>query len=57
MGLWDKLKGEIIDIIDWTDSTNDTIIEDNLYNSQLSMFLKNKMDAIWNYKEEILERG
>ena len=26
MGLWDKLKGEIIDIIDWTDSTNDTLI-------------------------------
>ena len=26
MGLWDKLKGELIDIIDWTDSTNDTII-------------------------------
>jgi membrane protease subunit (stomatin/prohibitin family) len=26
MGLWDKLKGEFIDIIDWTDSTNDTII-------------------------------
>lgn len=26
MGLWDKLKGELIDIIDWTDNTNDTII-------------------------------
>lgn len=26
MGLWDKLKGEIIDIIDWTDNTNDTVI-------------------------------
>lgn len=26
MGLWDKIKGEFIDIIDWTDSTNDTII-------------------------------
>lgn len=26
MGLWDKLKGEFIDIIDWTDSSNDTII-------------------------------
>jgi len=26
MGLWDKLKGEIIDIIDWTDNTNDTIV-------------------------------
>ena len=26
MGLWDKLKGEFIDIIDWTDNTNDTII-------------------------------
>lgn len=26
MELWDKLKGEFIDIIDWTDSSNDTII-------------------------------
>lgn len=26
MGLWDKIKGEFIDIIDWTDSTNDTIV-------------------------------
>ncbi len=26
MGLWDKIKGEFIDIIDWTDSSNDTII-------------------------------
>ena len=25
MGLWDKIKGEFIDIIDWTDSSNDTI--------------------------------
>lgn len=26
MGLFDKLKGEFIDIIDWTDSSNDTIV-------------------------------
>ena len=26
MGLWDKIKGEFIDIIDWTDNTSDTII-------------------------------
>ena len=26
MGLFDKLKGEFIDIIDWTDNSNDTII-------------------------------
>jgi membrane protease subunit (stomatin/prohibitin family) len=26
MGLFDKLKGEFIDIIDWTDNTNDTIL-------------------------------
>lgn len=26
MGLWDKIKGEFIDIIEWTDSTSDTII-------------------------------
>ena len=26
MGLFDKLRNEFIDIIDWTDNTNDTII-------------------------------
>ncbi len=26
MGLWDKLMGEFVDIIDWTDSTNDTMV-------------------------------
>ena len=26
MGIWDKLKGEFIDIIDWTDDTQDTIV-------------------------------
>ncbi len=26
MGLWDKIKGEFIDIVEWTDSTEDTIV-------------------------------
>jgi membrane protease subunit (stomatin/prohibitin family) len=26
MGLWDKLKGELIDIIEWTDNSQDTLI-------------------------------
>ncbi len=26
MGIWDKLKGELIDIIEWLDSTNDTLV-------------------------------
>ncbi len=26
MGLWDKLKGELIDIIEWIDNTDDTIV-------------------------------
>ena len=26
MGLWDKLKGELIDIIQWLDDTNDTLV-------------------------------
>ena len=26
MGLWDKLKGELIDIIEWLDSSNDTMV-------------------------------
>ncbi len=26
MGLWDKIKGELIDIIEWLDSSNDTIV-------------------------------
>ena len=27
MGLWDKIKNEIIDIIEWTDDTNNTMVE------------------------------
>jgi membrane protease subunit (stomatin/prohibitin family) len=26
MGLWDKIKGEFIDIIEWTDPSNDTLV-------------------------------
>ena len=26
MGLWDKIKGEFIDVIEWTDPTNDTMV-------------------------------
>lgn len=26
MGIWDKIKGEFIDIIEWTDSTTDTMV-------------------------------
>lgn len=26
MGLWDKIKGEFIDIIEWTDDSNDTLV-------------------------------
>ena len=26
MGLWDKIKGEFVDVIEWTDSSNDTLV-------------------------------
>src|SRR5262245_9087394 len=26
MGLWDKIKGELIDIVEWTDSSNNTLV-------------------------------
>ncbi|MBN1443063.1 MAG: SPFH domain-containing protein, partial [Planctomycetes bacterium] len=26
MGLWDKIRGELIDIVEWLDSTNDTMV-------------------------------
>ncbi len=26
MGLWDKIKHELIDIIDWTDESNNTMV-------------------------------
>jgi membrane protease subunit (stomatin/prohibitin family) len=26
MGLWDKIRGELVDIIEWTDPTNDTMV-------------------------------
>ena len=26
MGIWDKIRGEFIDIIEWTDASNDTMV-------------------------------
>ncbi|MHC5067822.1 MAG: SPFH domain-containing protein, partial [Planctomycetota bacterium] len=26
MGLWDKIRGEFIDIVEWTDDSNDTLV-------------------------------
>ena len=26
MSIWDKLKGELIDIVEWLDPTNDTMV-------------------------------
>ena len=26
MGFWDKVKGELIDIIEWIDQSNDTLV-------------------------------
>ena len=26
MGLWDKLMGEFVDVIEWTDNTSDTMV-------------------------------
>ncbi len=26
MGLWDKITGELIDIVQWLDDTNDTLV-------------------------------
>jgi len=26
MGIWDKIKGEFVDIIEWTDESNDTMV-------------------------------
>jgi amino acid adenylation domain-containing protein len=49
---WKRLVTGKVEIVQVEGSDNDTIIEDNLYNSQLSLFLKKKIDEVWNYKEE-----
>src|SRR5437762_10324054 len=36
MGLWDKVRGELIDIVQWTDDTNDTMVyRFERYNNQI----------------------
>src|SRR5262245_5610414 len=36
MSLWDKVRGELIDIIQWTDDTNDTMVyRFERYNNQI----------------------
>jgi acyl carrier protein len=49
---WKRLVKGKVEILQVDGSDNDTIIEDSLYNSQLSTLLKKKMDEVWNYKEE-----
>lgn len=51
---WKRLVKGSVDIVQVEGSNNDTIIEDDLYNSQLSLLLKNKLDEVWKYNEEAL---
>ncbi|MEQ1932530.1 MAG: SPFH domain-containing protein, partial [Fimbriimonadaceae bacterium] len=38
MSLWDKIKGEFIDIVNWTDDTQDTMVyRFERYGNQLKM--------------------
>lgn len=49
---WQRLVNGKVEMMQVEDSNNDTIIENNLYNSQLAQFIKNKLDQINTYKEE-----
>jgi len=49
---WKRLVKGKIEILQVDNSDNDTIIEEEKYNSQLASLLKNKLDEVWNYKAE-----
>jgi amino acid adenylation domain-containing protein len=49
---WKRLVKGKVEILQIENSDNDTIIEEEQYNSQLASLLKNKLDEVWNQKEE-----
>lgn len=50
---WKRLVKGKIEIAKVAGSNNDTIIEDSLYNSQLSILIKNKLDEVRKHTPEI----
>ncbi|MEO5570671.1 MAG: amino acid adenylation domain-containing protein [Bacteroidia bacterium] len=54
---WKRLVNGKVEIVQVEGSDNDTIIEEQQFNSQLASLIKNKLDEVWKYKEEIIERG
>ena len=54
---WKRLVKGRVEILQVENSDNDTIIEEEKYNSQLATLLKNKLDDVWKHKEETIERG
>ncbi|MFI5218625.1 MAG: amino acid adenylation domain-containing protein [Bacteroidia bacterium] len=49
---WKRLVKGKVEVLQVEGSDNDTIIEEEQYNTQLALFLKDKLDEVWKYKEE-----
>ena len=60
MGLWDKIKGEFIDVIEWTDDSEDTLVyRFPTYNKEIqmdsSLVVRDTQIAVFVYKGEIAD--
>ena len=60
MGLWDKIKGEFIDVIEWTDDSEDTLVyRFPTYNKEIqmdsSLIVRDTQIAVFVYKGEIAD--
>lgn len=60
MGLWDKIVGEFIDVIEWTDDSEDTLVyRFPTYNKEIqmgsSLVVRESQTAVFVYKGEIAD--
>lgn len=58
MALWDKLKGQFIDVIEWTDSTQDTIVwkfprDDNEIKNGAQLIVRESQSAVFLHEGQL----
>ncbi|MHC4886914.1 MAG: SPFH domain-containing protein [Planctomycetota bacterium] len=58
MGLWDKVAGQFIDVIEWQDSTNDTLVwkfprEDNEIKNGAQLIVRESQSAVFLHEGEL----
>ncbi|MCP4747522.1 MAG: SPFH domain-containing protein [Desulfobacteraceae bacterium] len=58
MGLWDKVKGQFIDVIEWTDDTGDTLVwkfprGDNEIKNGAQLIVRESQEAVFLHEGEL----